>query len=113
MKRVFVSFQTMVRRRRYRKRRYVRRRRRRRVYRGAAVRHVKHALKKRAVQSGKRIAKGIIKRKLAETFLIPAIRPKMASNKELIKRELRRHINEVKNNPFVTADKTIRLLRRK
>lgn len=81
--------------------------------RAGAIKHVKAALAKRASESGHRIAKHIIHRKLGETFLIPSLRPTYATNEELIKEEIRRVAREVRKNPRKTLKTAYRLLRTK
>ena len=86
---------------------------RRRRQRAGGLKHLKAALTKRASESGQRIARQIIKRKLGETFLIPSLRPKYPTTSELIKHEIDQAMKQARKNPGKMLKTGYRLLRAK
>ena len=94
--------------------RYDRRvKRRYRKYRGGGLKHLRAALTPKIKESAKRIARHTINRKLGETFLIPSLRPKYSTPKQLIKEEAIHWLKKARANPKKTIKTAWRLLRKK
>ena len=89
-----------------------RQKRRYRKRRGAGVSHLKNALKKRGMESVKRIGKHIFNQEMGKRFLIPSLRPKYSSKTQLVKNEINAALRQFRKSPLAHVKHAMKLLRK-
>ena len=87
-------------------------RRRKTTIRGAGIKHVKEALKRRTMKSVKRVGKHIFNQELGKIFLVPGLRPNYATKSQLLKNEVRSAMREFRKKPLAHIKHAFNLLRK-